>query len=148
MTDINERYAAREKLPNITKLLKEVGDKVVGQIMTEAQELPVHNFVRSQRGEQLFWQNKQIVKQSALDLSLPHDPITQWVFDIQTKDGTRYTAWMDKNKKKALIEAIKSGQPLLKGGMIAIELTALEDSGTDFPRKLYKVQLKPPKSDA
>lgn len=145
MTDINDKYAPKEKLPNISTLLKEVGDKVVGQIMTDATEVQCHEFVGGKLGEAQFFQNKRVVTQSQLNENLPYDKVTQWVFDIQTKDGKRYTAWMDKNKKKALISAIKSGQRLTKGGMIAIEVASLEDVGTAFPRKLYTVQLKAPK---
>lgn len=147
MTDINEKYAPKEKLPNISTLLKSVGDKVIGQIVTEAAELQCHEFVGGKPGEAQFFQNKKVVTQSNLNPTLPYEPVTQWVFDIQTKDGKRYTAWMDKNKKKALIAAIKSGQRLVKGGMIAIEVSEEQDSGTPFPRKLYSVQLKAPKGD-
>lgn len=145
MTDINERFAPKEKLPNITSLLKNQGDKVVGQIITDAQEVACHEFLGGRRGEAQYFQAGKVVLESALDKALPFNAVTQWVFDIQLKDGTRYTAWMDKQKKKALISAIKSGQKFAKGGMIAIEVSALEDSGTAIPRKLYTVQLKGPK---
>lgn len=145
MTDINERYAKREKLANWGALFNKVGDKSIAQIVTDPVEMPCHAFVAGQKGEALFFQNNRPVPQSALNLSMPHEPITQWVFDVQLKDGTRYTAWMDKYKKKALIAAIRSGQPCLKGGMIAMELTELVEVGTTVPRKLYEIQLKTPK---
>jgi len=144
--DINEKYGKKEKLPNWGTLFNNKGDKSVAQIVSEPTEMPCRAFSGGMPGEALFFQNNKPVSQSALNLSLPHDPITQFVFDVQTKDGTRYTAWMDKYKKKALIAAIKSGTPCLKGGMIAMELTELVNVGTAAPRKLYEVQLKAPKS--
>lgn len=143
--DINEKYAKKEKLLNWGTLFNNKGDKSVAQIMTDPTELPCHAFANGQRGEALFFQNNKPVPQSALNLSLPHEAITQFVFDVQLKDGTRYTAWMDKYKRKALIAAIRSGTPCLKGGMIAMELTELVNVGTAAPRKLYEVQLKAPK---
>lgn len=145
MPDINELYAPKEKLPGISSLLNKVGDKVVAQILTDPVEMQVHEIKNKKRGEPLFFQNKKLVTQSSLNLSLPYDKVTQWVFDVQMKDGKRYTAWMNKDLKKALIAAIKGGQRLIKGGMIAIELIELKDSGTDFPKKIHTVQLKEPK---
>lgn len=146
--DINDILGGGEKLPSINTLLKELGDKVVAQIMTDPKPLQCREFIMGKPGEPLFFQGKKVVTQSSLNLSLPYDKVIQWVFDVQTKDGKRYTAWMDKEKLKALRAAIKSGQRLVKGGMIAIEITELKDSGTSFPKKLYTVQLKAPKGDA
>lgn len=145
--DINDILGGGEKLPSINSLLKDLGDKVVGQVMTDPKSMQCREFVMGKPGENIFFQGKKVVTQSNLQLNLPYEPVTQWVFDIQTKDGKRYTAWMDKEKLKALRTAIKSGQRLVKGGMIAVEISELKDSGTAFPKKLYNVQLKAPKVD-
>lgn len=146
--DINDILGGGEKLPSINSLLKELGDKVVGQVMTDPKSMQCREFVMGKPGEPIFFQGKKVVTQSNLNLSLPYEPVTQWVFDVQTKDGKRYTAWMDKEKLKALRSAIKSGQRLVKGGMIAVEVSELKDSGTSFPKKIYTVQLKAPKVEA
>lgn len=146
--DINEELGGGERLPSINSMLDKLGDKVVAQIISDPKKLQCREFVMGKPGEPIFFQGKKVVKQSDLNTALPYDPVIQWVFDVQTKDGARYTAWMDKEKLKALRAAIKSGQRLVKGGMIAIELTEEKDSGTRYPKKIYTVQLKAPKGES
>lgn len=145
--DINEAFGAKEKLPSFTKLLKEKGDKVIGQIVTDPTPVQAHQFIMGKRGEAQFWQGGKVVVQSALDKSLPFNKVENWVFDIQLKDGSRYTAWFDKEKLKALKQAIREGGRCVKGGMISIEITDTVDVGTDILKKLYAVVLKAPKTD-
>lgn len=147
MTDINEALSGGEKLPSINSLLNELGDKVIGQIMTEPKAIQCRNFVGGSPNELLFFQGKKVVAQSDLDKSLPFDPVMQWVFDIQTKEGKRYTAWMDKGKLKALKKAIREGGRCVKGGMIAIEITELIPNATSNPKKIFTVQLKAPREE-
>lgn len=143
--DIDDVLGGGESLPSINSLLKEKGDKVVAQIISDPKVLQCREFVRGKPGEPIFFQGKKVVPQRDLNLALPYEPVPQVVFDVQTKDGTRYTAWMDKEKLKALRAARKRGEVLAKGGMIAVEITELEENGTANPKKLYTVQLKAPK---
>ena len=145
--DINEELGGGEKLPSINGMLEKLGDKVVAQIISDPKKLQCREFVMGKPGEPIFFQGKKVVKQSDLNTSLPYDPVVQWVFDVQMKDGKRYTAWMDKEKLKALKAAIKAGGRCVKGGMIAIEITEEKDSGTRYPKKIYTVQLKAPKTE-
>lgn len=145
MTDIDDVLGGGEKLPSINSMLEKLGDKVIGQIISEPKVMQCREFVMGKPGEFLFFQGKKVVNQTDLNLQLPYEPVNQIVFDIQTKDGKRYTAWMDKEKLKALRAARKRGEVLAKGGMIAIEITEEKDSGTRYPKKIYTVQLKAPK---
>lgn len=145
MTDIDDVLGGGEKLPSMNNLLDKLGDKVVAQIISDPKVLQCREFVGGKPGEFLFFQGKKVVNQTDLNLQLPYDPVNQIVFDIQLKDGKRYTAWMDKEKLKALRAARKRGEVLAKGGMIAIEITEERDSGTRYPKKIYTVQLKAPK---
>jgi hypothetical protein len=143
--DIDDVLGTGESLPSITTLLINLGDKVVGQIISDPKVLQCKEFIRGKPGEFIFFQGKKIVPQRDLNLQLPYEPVPQVVFDIQTKDGKRYTAWMDKEKLKALRAARKRGEVLAKGGMIAIEITELVENNTANPKKVYTVQLKAPK---
>lgn len=145
MTDIDDVLGGGEKLPSMNSLLEKLGDKVVAQIISEPKVLQCREFVMGKPGEFLFFQGKKVVNQTDLNLQLPYEPVNQIVFDVQLKDGKRYTAWMDKEKLKALRAARKRGEVLAKGGMIAIEISEERDSGTRYPKKIYTVQLKAPK---
>jgi len=145
MTDIDDVLGGGKKLPSINELLDKLGDKVVGQIISDPKVMQCREFVMGKPGEFIFFQGKKVVSQSDLNLQLPYEPVNQVVFNIQTKDGKQYTAWMDKEKLKALRAARKRGEVLAKGGMIAIEITEEKDSGTRYPKKIYTVQLKAPK---
>lgn len=122
-----------------------VGDKVIGQITGEPKAMPVHEFVKGKRGEQLYFQNKKLVRQSDLNLQLPFDPVPQIMIPCTRKDGSEYTLWMEGAKLKALKAAIReSGVSLTLGVLIAVEFSEEEDTGAPFPKKHYKVQLKAP----
>lgn len=144
MSDINERYAEREKLPSWAQLFKNKGDSSTAQIMTDPVEVQTHRFNMGMKGEPLFWQNKKPVVESELDRSLPFTKVLQWAFEVQLKDGTRYMAYFDKEKKNALVAAIKSGTRCLKGGIIKMTLTDLDEK-MSIPKKFYEIQLKEPK---
>lgn len=124
-----------------------VGTKVIGQITGEPKAMPVREFVKGKPGEQLFFQGKKVVRQSDLNLNLPYDPVPQVLIPITTQDGEELSLWMEGEKLKALKKAIREdGVPLKRGGMIAVEFHAEDDSGgAPYPKKLYRVQLKAPK---
>lgn len=147
MSDINERYAAKESLPSLAKLFKVKGDTVVAQIMTDPKEVQTHSFFKGVKGDPLFWQGKKPVKERDLDRSLPFTPVLQWVFEVQLKSGEQYVAWFDRGKKEALIAAIKSGTRCMKGGIIKMTLTDLDES-MEIPKKSWEIQLKEPREES
>lgn len=144
MSDINERYAPREKLPSFAQLFKNKGDTATAQIMTDPTEIQTHSFFKGVKGEPLFWQNKKPVKESELDRTREFTKVLQWAFEVQLKTGERYVAYFDKAKKAALVAAIQSGTRCLKGGIIKMTLTDLDDS-MEIPKKSWEIQLKEPK---
>lgn len=125
-----------------------VGDKFIGVQIGEAKAMPVREFVKGKPGDQLYFQGKKVVRQSDLNLQLPFDPVPQVLVPVQDRDGNEWSLWYEGEKLKALKLAIRtSGVALGEGTMHAIEFSEEKDTGAPFPKKLYTVQLKAPKSE-
>ncbi|HEY6020850.1 MAG TPA: hypothetical protein VIY48_13410 [Candidatus Paceibacterota bacterium] len=139
--DLDDILGGKKSAPS--PKFDKVGTKVVGQITEEPKAMPVYDFVKGKRGDQLYFQGKKLVRQSDLNMQLPFDPVPQVVIPITTKDGIEYTLWMEGEKLKALKQAIReSGVSLALGVLIAVEFFEEEDTGAPFPKKHYRVQLK------
>lgn len=118
-------------------------------LVDEVKKVPVREFIAGKPADQLFFQNRKKVRQSDLNLQLPFEPIPAWLVVGQLKDGTPVSLRLESERLKATKKAIRDGGRLAAGGMIAIEYVSDDpDSTGPFPKKLYAVQLKGPKTDA
>lgn len=142
MSDINDELGG-SSIPSQVKFEK-VGDKHIIKI-DSVRKVPVREFVKGKPGDQLYFQNNKLVRQSDLVLALPYDPVPAWLVIGELKDGTRVSLRLENERLKATKKAIREGGRLVEGGMIAIEFSAEEDTGAPYPKKLYSVQLKAPK---
>lgn len=141
--DLDDILGGGKKAPKSFPFDK-VGDKVILQLTEDGKAMPVKEFIKGKPvGEQLFWQGKEIVKQSKLNLGLPFNPVPQILLIGKTKDGTEYSIWADGEKLKALKAAVReTGIRPVAGVLVAMELSEEEDTGAKYPKKYFKAQLK------
>lgn len=141
--DINDELGGTKTPPGVK--FETIGTKHVLKV-DSVRKVAVREFVKGKPGDQLYFQNQKLVKQSDLELQLPYDPVPAWLVVGTTKDGEPASLRLEGERLKATKKAIREGGRLVSGGMIAIEFHAEDDSGNaPFPKKLYNVQLKAPK---
>jgi len=115
-------------------------------LIDTVQKVPVREFIKGKPGDQLYFQNNKLVKQSDLVLQLPFEAVPAWLIVGKLKDGTPVSLRLESERLKATKKAIREGGKLVPGGVIAIKFTEEDDSGNaPFPKKLYEVRLQAPK---
>lgn len=115
-------------------------------LIETVQKVPVREFIKGKPGDQLYFQNNKLTKQSDLVLQLPFEAVPAWLVVGKLKDGTPVSLRLEKDRLKATKAAIREGGKLLPGGVIAIKFTDEEDTGSPYPKKLYEVRLQAPKT--
>lgn len=143
--DVNDILGGTKLPPGLK--FETVGTKYIVNITEDPKSVPVREFIKGKPADQLYFQGQKKVRQSDLNLQLPYEPIPAILVVGKLKDGTEVSIRFESEKLRALRKAVREGGQLVKGGMVAIEFTAEDDSGGGpFAKKLYEVQLKAPKS--
>ncbi len=143
--ELDDVFGNTSKTPPNFKFVN-VGDTAKLTLTEDGKVLPVHNFVKGKRGEQLFWQNQKVVPYGDLDKNLQYDPVKQILIVGADEDGQAWSIWADGEKMKALRLASREAGGLqpLKGMRVALKFTEELDTGAPYPKKLYKAQIKLP----